>query len=573
MASETNPGESAPTDPVVDAEVVPNTPSPTPSAEDGTIPRRWRLPSTPTPQTAYEELAGDSPPVSWRELAAVLLMVVLADLTIFRTHGFAGIALFFTVSPAFLLLGSPKRFFSRGLLIAALMLLALAARLVWCGSGLQVACGAFLLIAFSMALAGIRPFVVELVVYVSQAFVSGLLGLETYRRTAHRLSPILRTRSWVNIGLPLVALLVFGWIFIVANPALFTWFNELLERLMTLVRQWCFRSALSWWEVPFWVAVAWLTVALLRPVSGPMIARLFERFEKPEGEEKPAVDAPLYIAFRNTLLAVVALFVVYLVFEFHTLWFRDFPEGFYYAGYAHQGAAWLTVALALATVVLSLIFRGAVLADPRQPRLRRLAWIWSAENLLLAAAVYNRLLIYVHFNGMTWMRTVAFFGITCVVVGFGLVVWKIVQNHSFAWLLRHHLMALALCIYLFALTPVDALVHSYNVRRIMAGDSAPSVQISVHPISTEGYPVLLTLADCPDAKIREGMLAMLAERHEQARRRARINANRGWTTYQGAEQLLLEQLDANQAKWAAYTNAQRRTAALNAFHEYAYQWY
>ncbi len=573
MASETSPGESAPTDPVVDAEVVPNAPRPIPSTEDGAIPKRWRLSSDPPAKTAYEELAADSPPVSWRELAAVLLMVVLADLTIYRTHGFAGIALFFAVAPAFLLLGSPKRLFSRGLLIAGLMLLVLAVRLVWCGSVVQVVCGVWLLVAFSMALAGIRPFVIELFVYVSQVFVSGLLGLETYRRTAHRLSPILRVRSWVNIGLPLVALLVFGWIFIVANPALLTWFKESLEWLTTLIRQWCFRSALSWWEVPFWVAVAWLTVALLRPVSGPMIARLSERFEQAKGEEKAAADAPLYIAFRNTLLAVVALFAVYLVFEFHTLWFRDFPEGFYYAGYAHQGAAWLTVALALATVVLSLVFRGAVLADPRQPRLRRLAWIWSAENLLLAAAVYNRLLIYVHFNGMTWMRTVAFFGITCVVVGFGLVVWKIAQNRSFAWLLRHHLMALALCIYLFALTPVDALVHDYNVRRIMAGDSAPSVQISVHPISTEGYPVLLALADCPDAKVREGVLAMLAERHDRARRRARMNANRGWTTYQGAERALLEQLDANQAKWAAYTNAQRRTTALNAFREYAYQWY
>ena len=88
--------------------------------------------------------------------------------------------------------------------------------------------------------------------------------------------------------------------------------------------------------------------------------------------------------------------------------------------------------------------------------------------------------------------------------------WKIIQNRSFGWLLRHHLLALALFVYLFSLTPVDALVHHYNVQRIMSGDSAPSVQISVHPIRAEGVPVLLPLVDCPDEIVREGILAMLA---------------------------------------------------------------
>ena len=74
-----------------------------------------------------------------------------------------------------------------------------------------------------------------------------------------------------------------------------------------------------------------------------------------------------FSACRNTLIAVIVLFAVYLIFEFSTLWFREFPEGFYYSGYAHQGAAWLTVALALATGVLSAVFRTKVVQDARLP--------------------------------------------------------------------------------------------------------------------------------------------------------------------------------------------------------------
>ncbi len=67
---------------------------------------------------------------------------------------------------------------------------------------------------------------------------------------------------------------------------------------------------------------------------------------------------PLFLVLRNTLAVVILVYAVYLSFEFHTLWFRAFPKGFYFSGYKHEGAAWLTIGLALATSILSLIFRG-----------------------------------------------------------------------------------------------------------------------------------------------------------------------------------------------------------------------
>ena len=481
--------------------------------------------------------------------------------------------MFFLVAPILLFLGSPKRHFSGWLPVMGVMLALMAARLAWCGSGLEVTCGFFLLAAFSMALAGMRPHLLEVIVYGVQTIPAGYMGLVTYHRTGNRLSPVRGPSSWLNIGLPLAAFVVFGLIFIVANPDLVTWFSNWLERLSTVLHEWLFRKAPDFQEVVVWWLVLWLTIGLLRPVAGPFLARMSTWLEPPSSGPSEPADAPLYVAFRNTLLTVIVLFAVYLVFEFQTLWFREFPQGFYYSGYAHEGAAWLTVALALATVVLSLIFRGAMQNDARLPRLRRLAWTWSVENLLLAAAVYHRMHIYVGFNGMTWMRTVGFFGITCVVAGFALVVWMIIQNRSFGWLLRHHLLALGLCVYLFALTPVDVLVHRYNVQRILAGDSAPSVQISVHPISTEGVPVLLSLAECPDEIVREGVLAMLADRHDEAKRLARNKEAEGWSSFQGAETVLLDLLNKHQAKWARYSDRAKRREALARFHDYAWQWF
>ena len=389
-----------------------------------------------------------------------------------------------------------------------------------------------------------------------------------------QVGPSLPRFFWLNIGLPLAALLAFGTLFVLANPDLVTSFKTWLDWAWSTLWESLDELLPTWMEVLVWIAAAWVTVGLLRPVWKGSLLGPFSAAAGDSSDEaaKPGA-ARLYSAIRNTLAAVIALFAVYLGFEFKTLWFRVFPPGFHYSGYAHEGAAWLTVALALATVMLSVAFRGRILQDPRLPQLRRLAWIWSAENLILAIAVFNRMHIYVGFNGMTRMRTVGLFGISAVVVGFILVVWKIAHRRDFVWLLQRHLWTVAIAAYLFALTPVDALVHTYNVRRILAGDSAPSVQISVHPISSEGVLVLHPLVGSRDPVVREGIRALLAERALQAEATSRRQTQQGWTAIQLADRLLLDQLRSIRSDWQEYTDPSRRAAALERFHKYAYQWY
>lgn len=512
-------------------------------------------------------------PLRWREILAVLLVVVLADLTIYRGQGFAGCAVLFSAAPLLLALGSPRPNRHATVWLVAGMLLLLAAKLAWCGHAGLVAAGFMLVVAVAMTLAGRTPYVLDIAAYAAQTPIAGCLGLEHYAKSARKLDRGGVPRGgWLSVLLPLITIAAFGSLFLLANPDLVTSFTTAVRQAIDSLREWLRQFAPRWSEFFFWVAAAWLTIGLLRPVLRRSVLAGLSRENGMAGApiQLPA-ESPLYAAFRNTLVAVIVLFAFYLVFEFKTLWFKVFPKGFYYAGYAHEGAAWLTAALALSTAVLSSVFRGSVLGDPRLPRIRRLAWIWSAENVILALAVYHRMHIYVDFNGMTRMRTVGLFGITAVMVGFLLVVWKIAHGRDFVWLLRRHLWTLAIALYLLAITSVDPLVHSYNVRRVLAGDLAPVVQISVHPISSEGVLVLPPLVESRDEIIREGICAMLAQRAEQLE--ARRRQNQGWTAFQLADQLLLERLHAMRSDWQPYTDPAKRAAALAEFHQYAYQWY
>lgn len=509
-----------------------------------------------------------------RELLSVVLLVVLSDVTIYRGHGFGGYALLLVAAPLLLLSGSPRPTTGWRLGIVGSMLLALAARMSWLGSWPAVVVGGVLLVAYAMSLAGRTPYLLGLLVYVLQTPVAGVNGLLHYGRSLKHIKLKFGYLFSLSVGLPLAAVGVFGTLFILANPDLVTSVTVSAQRVFQFLDDWILVFAPQESEVVFWGIVAWLTIGLLRPiVLQPDVASVSSRGgDVPEAQAATGAT-PLHGALRNMLVALIGLFAIYLAFEFNTLWFREFPKGFYYAGYAHEGAAWLTVALALATVVLSLTFRGAVLCDPHLPGLRRLAWFWWAENLILAVTVYNRLSIYISFNGMTRMRTVAIFGISAVVAGLFLTAWKIAHNRDFAWLVRRDLWALAIAVYLFVLTPVDMLVHAYNVRRILAGDVAPSVQISEHPVSAEGVLVLPSLAHCDDAIIREGIRALLADWAGQMQVQGALREEQGWTMFQCAEVELLHALQARRDDWQAYEDPTKRTAAWAKFREYAYQWY
>jgi len=402
-----------------------------------------------------------------------------------------------------------------------------------------------------------------------QTILCGCRVLAEYLSVLRHISPHIPRRGILNIVLPALAFALFSGLFILANPNVVSFVGRQLDPLLNALSEWIVRVVSRPMEFLFWIAVAWITAGLLRPTLRLASMNLFARGEE---QRKPA-NAPLYSACRNTLVTVIGLFAVYLAYEYYTLWTRVFPEGFYYAGFAHQGAAWLTIALALATLILSLVFSGHVRDDLRLPKLRLLAWVWSLQNILLSMAVYNRLFIYIDFNGMTWMRIVGLFGTSVVVVGFLLVVWKIAFGKDFPWLIHRQAWALAMAVYLFALTPVDGIAVAYNVRRILSGDLSASMQIGVHRQDLEGTLSMQPLLDCSTPEIQEGVAALIAEQYLQLHAAHDMRQRKGWTAHQFSDRIALRRFETVREKWSPYEDANRRAAAIERFYDFSYQWY
>ena len=498
-------------------------------------------------------------------LLIVAGMVLLADLTLFRSEGFTGPATFLIGAIALLVAGIRQRSFNRSVFVLVIMILLLGLRLAMNGYWMQVTAGLWLISGLSLALRDRTPFVAETFVHAAQCVPGGYEFYSSINRRVHEnvLDPMdsAQPGRFVEFLLPLVAAVAFGGIFVMANPDMVTWVSTSLADVFASINEFLMRFSTA--EFIFWLVVAWLTGGLIRPYVAPLMSETTSR-PAPDGE------APLYKAFRNTLLTVIAVFVAYLAFESRAFFSQEPPEGFTYSSYAHEGAAWLTVALALATITLSLIFRGRTLSDPRLPGLRKLAWVWSGLNLLLAIAVYNRMWIYVGFNGMTRMRTIGLLGITSVVCGFALVLVKINRSHDFLWLIRRQLWVVATAVYIYLVLPVDSLIHRYNVRRILGGNEAPIVQITEHPIDYEALPDLLPLCEAEDNRLRRGVQALLTHKFVGVAREVSLSKTH-WTRWQSSNNATRDTLEAQREKWDIFQSRDEREEAWKTLKQHAFE--
>ena len=505
-----------------------------------------------------------------REWVILIAMIALVDMTLYRSSGFAGPALFFPIAVALLLFGRKRIKWNSPLIVVTSLLILLSASMVWMGGFGQIIAAVWLLMASNLAAQGVMPYLLESTVALAAVVPGGYEFLHGFQLNWRRivLDPVDHGRPSraMNYLLPIISVIVFGTVFVLANPDVIKELSSMLSELFDHVRHWL--SFLSVYEILVWCVTIWLTAGLLCPA----VRTALEASGVLSNEANPTYDHPMFGPFRNTLVTLISLFVVYLIFEFCTLWFRNFPAGFHYSGYAHEGAAWLTVALGLATLTLSLIFRGSMMNDSRVASLKTLAWVWSALNLLLAASVYNRLLIYVDFNGMTRMRVVGFLGTSAVVGGFILVLFKIVQQQRFIWLIRRQLWVLAFAVYLYLTVPVDMLVHRHNVQRILAGSPAPCVQISEHPITDDALPQLLPLLESENQIIREGIRAMLRNRLILLQSDTDRNPQH-WTATQFGKSHALQELQAAEALLQQVSTDDKASSALQSFHDYAMQWW
>ncbi|MCB9294857.1 MAG: DUF4173 domain-containing protein [Lewinellaceae bacterium] len=138
--------------------------------------------------------------------------------------------------------------------------------------------------------------------------------------------------------------------------------------------------------------------------------------------------------------------------------------------YVHEGTYLLIFAILLAMAAVIWYFRGNLNFYPENAWLRGLAFLWLAQNAMLALSVGLRNWHYVAHYGLAYKRLGVFWFLSLVLYGLYTLFRKVKEQKSLSFLLHCNGWAAYVALILFSFVNWDLAITRYNLKANMPGE-------------------------------------------------------------------------------------------------------
>jgi hypothetical protein len=347
-----------------------------------------------------------------------------------------------------------------------------------------------------------------------------------------RLRSARRRRGPARMGaaLPLLAVPVLGTALFLA---LFSAANPLISDALARVDLMLVVGGFSIARLAFWLLTALLVWSLLRPpriLLGPRTVR--------EGELILPGVSPASIAL--SLAAFNCVFALQNGLDIAFLWSgAPLPGDMTLAEYAHRGAYPLIATALLAALFVLLTLRPGT-PTGESATVRRLVYVWIAQNVVLVASTMLRTVDYIEAYSLTRLRIAALIWMALVAIGLVLICVRLWRRKSGPWLINANLAAALIALTACSVLDLGAVAARWNVRHAREVGGA-GVRLDLCYVNALGPSALLPLIE-------------LESRPIGPRFRERVS----WT-----RNLIMERLATSQGDWHGWTfrNARRSAEA------------
>jgi Domain of unknown function (DUF4153) len=326
--------------------------------------------------------------------------------------------------------------------------------------------------------------------------------------------------AWV---MPLLLGATFVWLFAKANPIIEGWLlsanpDGLLAQISSArIAFWLLAFALVWPFVFVHIHARTIKTAASAP-STPLPPLILQHlFGK--------------AALLRSLIVFNALFALQTSLDLAYLWGGiALPEGMTYAAYAHRGAYPLILTALLAAAFVVATMQPGTEAS-RSPLLKRLVYLWVAQNVLLVGSSLLRLDLYVEVYSLTYWRIAACVWMVLVAIGLVLIVVRIATAQSKAWLITANLTALVGVVYLCGFPNFPRFIADFNVQhsRELSGNGSALDIIYLRRLGPQTIPALDRFAASPRLQATQRARALTIRERLAAQHAKRMEDWRAWT--------------------------------------------
>lgn len=365
-----------------------------------------------------------------------------------------------------------------------------------------------------------------------------IYGLTRFTRDIFRIAAINRknnirpcSRFLAVFALPIGLSIVFVSLFSIANPIIAQWVDKMHWRE--------FFDLISIARLCFWLIIATICWAFIRSRMPKLRPATFHGAAHRSGLDSIFNASAVAIS----LLVFNLLFLLQNSLDIAFLWGdAQLPGGMTHAAYAHQGAYPLIVTALLAGAFVLLALRQNATSMTQY-----LMYLWVGQNIFLVISSITRLLNYVEFYSLTYLRVAAFIWMGLVAGGLMLIIARIYFCKTSRWLINANLIMLFATLYISSFMPVGRIIAEYNVRHskeITGEGSALDLNYLRYAIGPDALPALQWFVEYEsECKPCRDYREIITEQSQQNMQSTLKNSLRPWQSWNYRNARLVASLD------------------------------